>query len=157
MGFFDNLFSSSNSNMDAIEIVKMRANQAGWKLNTLSSNLIVIGFLDELGVENVYIRKCGENSDGKTILEFSSKGIPLPDDLSLAALFGLMLLERNADMLMGHWGIEIVNGEKYFTVFHSMIAEGMDISEFKGAVKAIVNEKNKIKFDSLMSQIRNRR
>ncbi len=92
--------------------------------------------------------------NGKTILEFSSMGIPLPDDLGSAALFGLTLLERNGEMIMGHWGIEDVGGNKFYTVFHSMLAEGMDVDEYKGAVQAVLTERKRIVLDAAISQIK---
>lgn len=154
MGILDDLLGQEKSKDSAYEIVRRRAAEAGWKIKTDNAGGIVIGFKDELGVEDVFIKVCGKNNEGKTILEFSSMGIPFPDDISAAALFGLALLERNGEMLMGHWGIEEINGDKYFTVFHSMIAEGMDVDEFKGAVRAVLNEKKKILLDAVMSRLK---
>lgn len=154
MGILDDLLGQEKSKDSAYEIVRRRAAEAGWKIKTDNSGGIVIGFKDELGIEDVFIKVCGKNNEGKTILEFSSMGIPFPDDISAAALFGLALLERNGEMLMGHWGIEDMNGDKYFTVFHSMLAEGMDVDEFKGAVRAVLNEKKRILLDAVMSRLK---
>ena len=135
-----------------MNIVRKRAKEAGWKINTDNDTGIVIGFRGELGVELVYIKVCGKNVEGNVVLEFSSNGIPLPDDIGSAAIFGLQLLERNGEMLMGHWGIEDVNGEKFFTVFHTMLAEDMDLQEFKGAVKSVLNEKKRLLLEMMKSK-----
>jgi hypothetical protein len=153
MNILDFLANKGKDNSSALEIVRKRTAEAGWKIQTDNSGVIVLAFRDELGVENVFIKPCGK-SNGKTILEFSSMGIPLPDDLGRAALFGLTLLERNGEMIMGHWGIEDVNGNKFYTVFHSMLAEGMDVDEYKGAVGAVLNEKKRIVLDAAISQIK---
>jgi hypothetical protein len=55
----------------------------------------------------------------------------------------MLLLERNGEMLMGHWGIEKLGDERYFTVFVSQIANTMDLDEFRAAVRAIVTERNR--------------
>lgn len=153
MGILEDLLGKEQNQANAYEIVRKRASEAGWKIKTDNSGGIVIGFKDELGVEDVFIKVCG-SKDGNTVLEFSSMGIPFPDDISAAALFGLTLLERNGQMLMGHWGIEDVNGNKFFTVFHSMLADGMDVDEFKGAVKAVLDEKKRILIEALKSQVK---
>lgn len=153
MGILEDLLGKEQNQANAYEIVRQRAREAGWKIKTDNSGGIVIGFKDELGVEDVFIKVCG-SKDGNTVLEFSSMGIPFPDDISAAALFGLTLLERNGQMLMGHWGIEDVNGNKFFTVFHSMLADGMDVDEFKGAVKAVLDEKKRILIEALKSQVK---
>lgn len=153
MGILEDLLGKEQNQANAYEIVRQRANEAGWKIKTDNAGGIVLGFKDELGIEDVFIKVCG-SKDGNTVLEFSSMGIPLPDDISAAALFGLTLLERNGQMLMGHWGIEDVNGNKFFTVFHSMLADGMDVDEFKGAVKAVLDEKKRILLEALKSQVK---
>lgn len=154
MGILDDLLGKEKDKDAAYQIVRQRAEEAGWKIKTDNAGGIVIGFKDELGIEDVFIKVCGKNNEGKTILEFSSMGIPFPEDISAAALFGLTLLERNGEMLMGHWGIEDINGDKYFTVFHSMLADGMDVDEFKGAVRAVLNEKKRIMLDAVMAQLK---
>lgn len=151
------LANKGKDNPKAMEIVRKRIAEAGWKVKIDNAGSIVLGFKDELGIEDVFIKVCGTNGEGNAILEFSSMGIPLPDDMGTAALFGLTLLERNGEMLMGHWGIEDIEGNKFFTVFHSMLAEGMDVNEFKGAVQAVLNAKKKILLDAVMSQIKKSR
>jgi hypothetical protein len=61
------------------------------------------------------------------MLEFSSMGLPVPDDPQVAGELALVLLERNGNMLMGNWGIETIAQKKNFTVFVSMIANTMDL------------------------------
>lgn len=151
MSIFDYFDGKNKDKSHAMEIVRERAAEAGWKIKTDNSGGIVIGFKDQLGIEDVFIKVCGKNEDG-VVLEFSSHGLKLPDDMGAAALFGLQLLERNGEMLMGHWGIEDVGGEKYYTVFHTMLAEDMDVNEFKSAVRAVLNEKKRLLLEAIKSQ-----
>ncbi|PSJ72276.1 hypothetical protein C7N43_35090 [Sphingobacteriales bacterium UPWRP_1] len=150
-----NYFENKNvSYVKAIAHAKECAIEAGWKIKTEKEDHLVLGFKDELGLEHVFIRPCGSNRDDKVILEFSSEGIPLPDDVALASLFGLTLLERNGEMLMGHWGIETSGSKKYFTVMHSMVAEGMDVNEFKAAVRACIDEKKRLLLDMVQKGLK---
>lgn len=152
MSILDYFNKKDEDKSNAMDIVRKRAAEAGWKIKNDNGSMIVLGFRDELGVEHVFIKVCGKNAEGNVVLEFSNHGLPLPDDMASAAIFGLQLLERNGEMLMGHWGIEDVNGEKYFTVFHTMLAEDMDLQEFKGAVKAVLNEKKRLLLEMMKHQ-----
>ncbi len=152
MSILDYLGNKDKKNSEAMEIVRKRISEAGWKIKTDNPNGVVLGFKDELGIEDVFIKVCGKNDESRAILEFSSMGIPFSDDIASSALFGLTLLERNGIMLMGHWGIEDIGGKKFFTVFHSMLAEGMDVNEFKGAVNAVLNEKKRIILEAIRLQ-----
>ena|ERR1700720_158270 len=131
--------------MNFVEFISMKAHQCDWKVsNILSENLVAITFSADSGVETCFIRPCGKNNDGNTILEFSSMGLPVPDDKDVAGQLALILLERNGNMLMGNWGIEEVAGKKNFTVFVSMIANTMDVDEFRAAVTAVIAERERI-------------
>jgi len=154
MGMLDDLLGKEKNNVTVYQIVRQFAEQAGWEIKIENSDCVVISFEDELGSEDVFIKICGKNNEGKTILEFSSVGIPFPDDISLAALFGLTLLERNAELLMGHWGIEDISSNKNFKVFLTMILEGMDVSDFKFAVMAVLIEKKKLLVDAIMIRLK---
>jgi hypothetical protein len=131
--------------MNFVEFVSTKAHQCDWKVsNVISENLVAITFSAGSGNETCFIRPCGKNNDGNTILEFSSMGLPLPDDPQVAGELALVLLERNGNMLMGNWGIEEVGEGKVFTVFVSMIANTMDVDEFKAAVTAVIAERERI-------------
>lgn len=131
--------------MNFLEFVQNKAEQCGWQISeVLSDSMVRLNFATDLGDENVYIRPCGKNADGNTILEFGSNGIPVPDDPAEAGSIALYLLERNGELLFGNWGIEKIGEQKYFTVFVSLIANTMDNDEFRAAVNAIVNERVRV-------------
>jgi hypothetical protein len=135
--------------MNFVDFVTMKANQCGWKVSdVLSDNLVSITFNTDAGKETCFIRPCGKNSDGNTVLEFSSAGLPVPADESIAGALALALLERNGNMISGHWGIEAIGSEKSFTVFATLIANTMDADEFRGAVTAVISERERL-FKSL--------
>lgn len=128
--------------MNFLEFIHIKAQQCGWEISEiLSDSMVKLKFATDLDDENVYIRPCGKNVDGNTVLEFSSDVIPIPDNLAASAIVAFSLLERNGEMLFGYWGIETINDKKYFTVFAKMIANTMDKDEFAGAIKSIVTER----------------
>jgi hypothetical protein len=132
--------------MNFLEFISNKARQAGWKISKVHSDTLVsLLFETDGGDERVYIRPCGKNVDGNTILEFTSQGIPVSDDEDFAHAFAMMALERNGEMLMGHWGIEKLGDERYFTVFVSMIANTMDLDEFRAAVRAVLTEREHLR------------
>lgn len=131
--------------MDFVEFIQRKASACGWKISEIiSDSMVKLTFSTEQDDENVFIRPCGKNTDGNTILEFSSNGIPMPDNIGESGLMALALLERNGEMLFGHWGIESINNKKFFTIFATMIANTMDNEEFAGAVKSIIGERVRI-------------
>ncbi len=131
--------------MNFVEFVSMKTQQCGWKLSDVySEEFVSITFNTDSGTETCFIRPCGKNGDGNTVVEFSSEGIPIPDDESAAGSLALVLLERNGNMILGHWGIENLGENKSFTVFATMIANTMDVDEFKGAVSAVISERERL-------------
>jgi len=127
--------------MDFVDFISSKANQSGWKITkVISESLVMLTFDADHGKENVYIKPCGKDANGNTVLEFSSSGIPLADDISVNETIGLELLRRNGAMLSGYWGIESVSGKEVFSVFASQIAQTMDKDEFEAAVRGILNE-----------------
>ncbi|MBL1176907.1 hypothetical protein [Pantanalinema sp. GBBB05] len=131
--------------MNFLEFVFDKAAQCGWQVSeVLTDSMVKLTFETSMGDEYVYIRPYGKNTDGNTVIEFTSLGIPVPDDPIDAGSIGLYLLQRNGEMLLGNWGIEILNEQRHFTVFAKLIANTMDIDEFKGAVTAIVGERIRV-------------
>ncbi|HET7459830.1 MAG TPA: hypothetical protein VFJ82_01230 [Longimicrobium sp.] len=130
--------------MQFVPFITAKAQQCGWQVSkVLSESLVALNFDSDHGTETVYIRPCGQNADGNTILEFTSHGLAVPTDSETAHGFAMMLLERNGEMLMGYWGIEVLEDERYFTVFVSQIANTMDLDEFRAAVRAILAERQR--------------
>jgi hypothetical protein len=88
---------------------------------------------------DVFVRPCGE-MHGKEVLEFSSGGLRLPaEDASKMPLL-ILALQRNADVLFGHWGLDEDDEGSTLRVFHSQITETMDPPELRGAVLAVADE-----------------
>ena len=66
MGILEDLLGKEQNQANAYEIVRQRAIEAGWKIKTDNSGGIVIGFKDELGVEDVFIKATSEvNEDDR--------------------------------------------------------------------------------------------
>lgn len=128
--------------MNFLEFTKTKAAECGWKLTSIHSDTFVsLKFNTSYGDETCFIQPVGKNEDGNTVLEFSSAGLDVPNDLSLAGQLALILLKRNATRKMGYWGIESGNQGNTYTVFVSMIANTLDTDEFRAAVNAILNER----------------
>jgi hypothetical protein len=87
----------------------------------------------------VFVRPCGE-MHGKEVLEFSSAGLTLPDDDASKMPLLILALQRNADVMLGHWGLDEQETASLLRVFHSQITETMDLPEFRGAVLAVADE-----------------
>lgn len=88
----------------------------------------------------VTVRACGE-MHGKEVLEFSSEGLSLPRQDSDKMPLLILALQRNADVIFGHWGLdETDDGGSTLRVFHSQITETMDPPELRGAVLAVADE-----------------
>ena len=88
---------------------------------------------------NVFVRACGE-MHGKEVLEFSSDGLALPSEDAHKMPLLILALQRNADVIFGHWGLDESDGASRLRVFHSQITETMDPPELRGAVHAVANE-----------------
>ena len=130
--------------MQFVPFITAKAEQCGWHISkVLSDKLVTLEFDSDHGAETVYIRPCGQNADGNTVLEFTSRGLEVPADTSAALAFAMLLLERNGEMLMGYWGIEKLEEDRYFTVFVSQIANTMDLDEFRASVRAILAERSR--------------
>lgn len=87
----------------------------------------------------VFVRACGE-MHGKEVLEFSSEGLRLPDDDAHKMPLLILALQRNADVIFGHWGLDESDGVSTLRVFHSQITETMDPPELQFAVQAVADE-----------------
>ena len=88
---------------------------------------------------DVFVRPCGE-MHGKEVLEFSSGGLRLPEDDAAKMPLLILALQRNADVIFGHWGLDEDSAGSTLRVFHSQITETMDPPELRGAVLAVADE-----------------
>lgn len=87
----------------------------------------------------VFIRPCGE-MHGKEVLEFSTCGLHLPDDDASKMPLLILALQRNADVMLGHWGLDEDEGGSMLRVYHAQIAETMDLPELRGALLGVADE-----------------
>ena len=106
---------------------------------TLSDDQVRIEVPGEPGPVRVFVRACGE-MHGKEVLEFSSDGLTLPADDTHKMPLLILALQRNADVIFGHWGLDESDGKSTLRVFHSQITETMDPPELQFAVQAVANE-----------------
>ena len=88
---------------------------------------------------DVFVRPCGE-MHGKEVLELSSSGLRLPNDDAAKMPLLILALQRNADVMFGHWGLDEDDGGSTLRVFHSQITETMDPPELRSAVLAVADE-----------------
>lgn len=89
---------------------------------------------------DVFVRPCGE-MHGKEVLEFSSSGVRLPNDDASKMPLLILALQRNADVMIGHWGLdESEEHASILRVFHAQITETMDLPELRGALLGVADE-----------------
>jgi hypothetical protein len=131
--------------MTFVEFVTVKAQNAGWKVSEVHSDTMVsLDFKTEVGSDSVFIRPCGKDAQGNSVVEFSSKGLAVPSDRGLAGSMALVLMERNGDMMLRYWGIESIGESQYFTVFSTLLANTMDDDEFQGAVRGVLSERTNL-------------
>lgn len=91
------------------------------------------------GVVDVFVRPCGE-MHGKEVLEFASGGLDLPSDDAAKMPLLILALQRNADVMIGHWGLDEGDAGSTLRVFHAQITETMDLPELRGALLGVADE-----------------
>lgn len=88
---------------------------------------------------DIFIRPCGE-MHGKEVLEFASSGLRLPPDDTKKMPLLILALQRNADVMIGHWGLDEEAEGSTLRVFHAQITETMDLPELRGALMGVADE-----------------
>lgn len=88
---------------------------------------------------DIFVRPCGE-MHGKEVLEFSSGGLRLPDEDAAKMPLLILALQRNADVMLGHWGLDEADDASTLRVFHAQITETMDLPELRGALLGVADE-----------------
>jgi hypothetical protein len=88
---------------------------------------------------DIFIRPCGEMY-GKEVLEFASSGLRLPADDTAKMPLLILALQRNADVMIGHWGLDEEAEGSTLRVFHAQITETMDLPELRGALMGVADE-----------------
>lgn len=91
----------------------------------------------------VFVRPCGE-MHGKEVLEFASCGLDLPPDDAAKMPLLILALQRNADVMLGHWGLDEGDEHSMLRVFHAQIEDTMDPPELRGAVLAVADEYSRL-------------
>jgi hypothetical protein len=99
---------------------------------------VMVG-LEERAPVAVFVRACGEMHD-KEVLEFSTAGLHLPDDDASKMPILILALQRNADVMIGHWGLDEDEEGSLLRVFHAQITETMDLPELRGALLGVADE-----------------
>jgi len=99
--------------------------------------------MDDAPGVDVFVRACGE-MHGKEVLEFSSGGLRLPENDAEKMPLLILALQRNADVIFGHWGLDEEDQGSTLRVFHSQITETMDLPELRGAVLAVADEYSRV-------------
>jgi hypothetical protein len=87
----------------------------------------------------VSIRVCGE-MHGKEVLEFATDGLRLPSDDAAKMPLLILALQRNADVMLGHWGLDEEPDGSTLRVYHQQITETMDPPELRGALLGVADE-----------------
>ncbi len=135
--------------MSFVAFIQEMATNSGWsKVQTLSDSLVVLPFDTDEGKINVFIQPCGQ-FQGKTVIEFSSPGIPVPSDKEFRLTMLEFFMTRNGKLLQGHWAIEGSGDSRKFSVMATQIAETMDPPEFEAAIRAVLRE-----FQGVMAFVR---
>ncbi len=88
---------------------------------------------------DIFVRPCGE-MHGKEVLEFASGGLRLPSDDTAKMPLLILALQRNADVMIGHWGLDEAEEGSTLRVFHAQITETMDLPELRGALLGVADE-----------------
>jgi len=88
---------------------------------------------------DIFVRPCGE-MHGKEVLEFASGGLSLPADDAAKMPLLILALQRNADIMIGHWGLDEGDAGSTLRVFHAQITETMDLPELRGALLGVADE-----------------
>lgn len=95
--------------------------------------------IDERPPVPITIRPCGE-MHGKEVLEIASRGLRLPEDDGAKMPLLILALQRNADVMLGHWGLDEEQEGSVLRVFHAQITETMDLPELRGALLGVADE-----------------
>ena len=138
-----------------IQDITDKAVLCGWTMAQTHSDGRASLTVETTGVaEHVHVRPCGNTPEGDPLLLFASDGMPFPVHQGRLCLLAIMLLERNADRLWGHWGIEAIDGTKAFIVCLTQNSTTMDVEAFRAAVDAILAERRWIREDLQRSSVR---
>lgn len=138
------------------ESVATLAKQLGWAAEQLHEDQVRIQVPADAGeTVPVYIRPCGE-MHGREVLELSSRGLRLPEEDASKMPLLILALQRNADVLFGHWGLDEEDEASILRVFHSQLTETMDLAELKAAAMAVADEFSRLAqgLDDILTQER---
>ncbi len=124
--------------MTFIELVKNTAAKAGGeRVDTVSDTIAAIPFETDEGGMVVFSRPCGKVMD-KSVIEFSSCGLPLPENPAMRLAMLELVMEQNGKMLQAHWGIEKSEDSAKLLPYACQIAQAIDPPEVEAAVNEIL-------------------
>lgn len=109
------------------------------RIEVVDGSVRIVVALDHGPEVDVFVRPCGE-MHGKEVLEFSSCGLRLPADDAGKMPLLILALQRNADIMIGHWGLAEEDDGSTLRVFHAQITETMDLDEMRGALFGVADE-----------------
>ena len=115
------------------------AQSSGFTLEILEESILLRVPQESQKSVEVFVRPCGEMHD-KEVLEFASGGLQLPADDASKMPVLILALQRNADVMLGHWGLDEEDDKSILRVFHAQITETMDLPEFRAAVLGVADE-----------------
>lgn len=106
--------------MSFIDFINEMAANADWHaVHVVSETMVALPFGTDEGTVNVFIRPCGR-LQGKTVLEFSSAGVPVPTDGEVKSAMMELLMLRNATLTMGHWADNWSAGARVLTMKYAL-------------------------------------
>lgn len=124
--------------MTFIELIKNRAAKAGGeRVNTVSDMITALPFETDQGGMDVFSRPFGKVM-GKTVIEFSSCGLPLPENPAMRLAMLELVMEQNGKMLQAHPRIEKSDDSAKLALYACQVAQAMDPPEVEAAVKGIL-------------------
>jgi hypothetical protein len=127
------------SNIFVDRVVRMSTELGFTEVEVSDDSVRVAVSLDADLAVDVFVRACGE-MHGKEVLEFSSGGLSLPSDDAAKMPLLILALQRNADVMIGHWGLDEGDAGSTLRVFHAQITETMDLPELRGALLGVADE-----------------
>jgi|SRR5215216_2712849 len=131
-----------------VEYIEAIARQCDWQIRADSDEVVYLDFsLNER--EEVVDVSYLTHPNGTNVINFSSVEIPISaikqdDDMGPEYVFDNYFLERNMGTLRGCWGVLKINDQKNYVFVVRIEAHKLTPEEFRSAVLAILDERQKL-------------
>ena len=132
MSGFDSLFSGMNFQ----GTIQKYCNQIGWKISDINSEIAVLKFDMQSGRTQTMLISRNENMLSFLVVsmfKFDSED-QVPNYLST------ILMKRNAQIMIGKWGINVSNSAHIYSVGHSVDMQLMNADFFRRVVTILITE-----------------